>query len=106
MMVTDDRKILEMLAKRIRNLYPGARVWAFGSRARGDAVWDSDFDACVVLRQKDKSAESAIRDICWEIGFENDRVITTVIMDQNQFEDGPMSDSTLVENILREGVAA
>jgi len=33
-------------------------------------------------------------------------VITTVIMDQNQFEDGPMSESTLVENILREGVAA
>ena len=102
----DDRKILDMLAKRIRSLYPGARVWAFGSRARGNAAWDSDFDACIVLRQKDKSAESVIRDICWEIGFENDRVITTVIMDENQFEDGPMSESTLVENILREGIAA
>jgi hypothetical protein len=41
-----------------------------------------------------------------EIGFENDRVITTFIMDQNQFEDGPMSESTLVESILSEGVAA
>jgi len=38
--------------------------------------------------------------------FIDNRVITTVIMDQNQFEDGPMSESTLVENILREGVAA
>lgn len=106
MMFIDDRKILETLAKRVRSLYPGARVWAFGSRARGDATWESDFDACIVLPQKDESAEPAIRNICWEIGFENNRVITTVIMDQNQFEDGPMSESTLVENILREGVAA
>ena len=106
MMFKDDRKILETLAKRIRNLYPAARVWAFGSRARGDATWESDFDACIVLPRKNESIESAIRNICWEIGFENGRVITTVIMDQSQFEKGPMSESTLVENILREGVAA
>ena len=105
-MVKDDRKILETLANRVRSLYPKARVWAFGSRARGDATWESDFDACIVLPKKDESAEPAIRNICWEIGFENDRVITTVIMDQGQFEKGPMSESTLVENILREGVAA
>ncbi len=105
-MLADDRKILEILAKRIRDLYPTARVWAFGSRARGDATWESDFDVCIVLPQKDESAEAAIRDICWEIGFENDRVITTVIIDQRQFDDGPMSESTLVENILREGVPA
>ena len=106
MMLQDDRKILEQLAKRIRSLYPGARVWAYGSRARGEATWESDFDACIVLTQKADSAESAIRDICWEIGFQNNRVITTVILDQSQFEDGPMSESTLVENILREGVLA
>lgn len=106
MMFKEDRKILEMLAQRIRNLYPGARVWAFGSRARGDGTWESDFDTCIVLPQKDEAAESAIRNICWEIGFENNRVITTVIMDQHQFEHGPMSESTLVENILREGVPA
>ena len=106
MMVAADRKILESLAKKIRNIYPSARVWAFGSRARGDATWESDFDVCIVLPQKNESDESVIRDICWEIGFENDRVITTVIIDQSQFNDGPMSESTLLENILREGVAA
>lgn len=106
MMNANDQRILEELASRIRALYPEARVWAFGSRARGEATWQSDFDACIVLPQKDEATESAIRDICWEIGFENERVIKTVIMDENQFEKGPMSESTLVENILREGVAA
>ena len=59
MMIIDDREILEMLAKRIRSLYPEARVWAFGSRAQGDATWDSDFDAFIVLRQKDESIVAA-----------------------------------------------
>ena len=106
MMTQEDQKILKILASRIRSLYPEARIWAFGSRARGDATWESDFDAFIVLPQKDRSAESAIRDICWEIGFGNGRVLTTVVMDRSQFEEGPMSESTLVENILREGVAA
>jgi uncharacterized protein len=44
--------------------------------------------------------------MAWEVGFENDRVITTVVMDQEEFEHGPMSESTLVGNILQEGVAA
>lgn len=44
--------------------------------------------------------------MAWEIGFENDRVITTVILASEQFEKGPMSESTLVKNILEEGVAA
>ena len=86
--------------------YPKAHIWAFGSRARGNATWESDFDIFIVLPQKDKFAESIIRDICWEIGFENDRVITSVIIDHQQFLEGPMSESSLVENILREGVAA
>lgn len=50
--------------------------------------------------------DSLIRKIAWEIGFENDRVITTVIIEKKDFEIGPMSESTLVTNILREGIPA
>jgi len=47
-----------------------------------------------------------IRDVAWEVGFENERVITTVVLDKYQFEKGPMSESTLVANILQEGISA
>jgi predicted nucleotidyltransferase len=106
MMSIEDKKILGILTDRIQSIFPGAKIWAFGSRARGDATWESDFDVCIVLPVMDGTTESKIRDISWEIGFEHDRVITTVIMEQSQFEHGPMSESTLVENILREGVEA
>jgi predicted nucleotidyltransferase len=101
-----DRRILEIFATRVRERFPGARVWAFGSRARGEGGWDSDFDICVVLEQLDAAADQALSAIAWEVGFAHDRVITIVPFSRDQFERGPFSESTLVETIHREGVAA
>jgi uncharacterized protein len=106
MISSHDRAILKTFSECVNGLYPGAQVRAYGSRARGDATWESDYDVLVLLTKVDEIAESAIRDIAWEIGFANDRVITTIIMESDQFEYGPMSESTLVKNILREGVEA
>jgi len=102
----DDRRILDEFSSRVRDRFPDARIWVFGSRARGNASWDSDFDTCVVLAHVDEEITHWIRSIAWEIGFENQRVITTIIMDSEQFEKGPMSESTLIGNILQEGIAA
>jgi predicted nucleotidyltransferase len=106
MMSKKDRKILNEFTARIRERFPEARIWAFGSRARGDAAWDSDFDIFIVLRHVTQDADRWIRNCAWEIGFENDRVITTVLINKEQFELGPMSESSLVANILIEGVSA
>jgi predicted nucleotidyltransferase len=106
MLFHEDQRILLELATRIRERYPDARIWAYGSRARGTATWDSDFDVCVVLEKVDQNIDRWIRDLAWEVGFDNDRVITTVVMSQVEFEQGPMSESTLVGNILQEGIAA
>jgi len=101
-----DRRILNEFAARLRQRYIDARIWAYGSRAKGSADWDSDFDICIVLDEVSPEGERFIRDIAWELGFENDRVITTFIIDQDRFEHGPMSESSLVANILSEGVSA
>ena len=60
----------------------------------------------IVLSKVDQKIDRWIRDIAWEVGFENDRGITTVLLDKEQFEHGPMSESTIVDNILREGISA
>lgn len=104
MMSKQDRQILDEFSSRLRRRFQGARIWAFGSRARGDAAWDSDFDICIVLDQVDQKTEQWIRDIAWEVSFEKECVITTVVLDADEFENGPMSESTLVANVAREGV--
>ena len=43
----------------------------------------------------------------WEIGFHHDcTLIAPALLSRDDFEEGPMSASTLVANIRREGVAA
>lgn len=106
MISRNDGAILEKFSKKVRERFPEARIWAFGSRVRGNATWESDFDICIVLDRLDDGAEQYIRDVAWEIGFENDRVITTIVLDSAQFARGPMSESTLVANILQEGLPA
>jgi len=51
MMKQEDKKILDEFAARVRAIFPHAQLWAFGSRARGKAEWDSDFDVCIVLER-------------------------------------------------------
>ena len=105
MMSPEDRAILEKFARQIRGQYPQADIRAFGSRARGTAEIDSDLDVCIVLPEVNRDADRWVRNVAWEIGFDNDRVITTLVIDLQEFLRGPLSESTLVEAIRREGVA-
>ena len=106
MMSADDRALLEAFAKRVRLVVPSAAVWAFGSRARGSADPDSDLDLCVVVPVVTREIREAIYGAAWEIGFERGRLLAPVILTADNFERGPMSASTLVANIRRDGVAA
>jgi predicted nucleotidyltransferase len=106
MMADRDHHVLENFAVRVRQHFPGARIWAFGSRARGDATWESDLDICVVINDLTDEDRHTIGHIAWEVGFEHEMVITAVCFTEEEFERGPMSESTLVMNILREGVTA
>jgi hypothetical protein len=106
MMSDHDHRILEIFAAQVRQQFPEARIWAFGSRARGDATWESDLDVCVVLNWCDWHIERLIGHIAWEVGFEHEIIIMPICFSNEAFEHGPMSESTLVMNILRDGIAA
>ncbi len=101
-----DKKIFSLFSTRIRDRFPGARIWAYGSRAKGHATEESDLDVCVVVDILDDAIDQAIMKIAWEIGFENDVVISTVTYSKQEFDEGPCSESPLVQNILDAGVAA
>jgi predicted nucleotidyltransferase len=106
MMSDQDHRILKTFAARVRQQFPEARIWAFGSRARGDATWESDLDVCVVAEELTYKDRHTIGDMAWEVGFEYELVITTVCFTREEFAHGPCSESPLVLNILREGVPA
>jgi len=101
-----DEKIFSQFAAEVRKKFPAAKIWAYGSRVRGDATVESDLDVCVVVDKLDDESDSAIMEIAWQIGFENDVIISTVTYSKKEFEAGPCSESGLVQNILIYGIAA
>jgi len=65
-----------------------------------------DLDLCVVVPQLAREVREQIHTVAWEIGFDHGRLLAPVIFSQAEFSDGPMSASTLVANIRRDGIAA
>jgi uncharacterized protein len=106
MMTPRDKALLDQFAQRVRTRYPEAQIWAFGSRARGDAAWDSDFDLCVVLGDDRQAFAEPIGQIAWDLGFENGLVLMFLAYRESEFFHGPRRASLLARNILQEGVAA
>ena len=104
-MTPKDARILDEFAAAVRQRFPGARVWAFGSRARGDSMEDSDLDVCVVVKHLDDGVDDEISHIAWEVSFEHSAVVCPVAFSTEEFERGPCSQSSIVQNILQEGVA-
>lgn len=106
MLQAKDLDVLDEFASRIRAEFSESRIWAFGSRARGEGTWESDLDVCVVLNRMDSDIRARISEIAWEVGFERDLFISTVAFSKQMFEEGPPSAGTLVKAILKEGIAA
>jgi predicted nucleotidyltransferase len=80
------------------------RVYAYGSRVRGDASIGSDLDLLIELREVTRTATNRILDLAWELSLEEGYVISVVVVSEEAFERGPLSLSEFARNVRREGV--
>jgi predicted nucleotidyltransferase len=99
--------IRQVVRKLIEGLGPGievVRVYAYGSRVRGDADLGSDLDLLVELRDVTRTAKGQILDRAWELSLEEGYVISVVIVSQEAFERGPLSLSGFARTIRQEGI--
>ena len=104
-MLTDtDRQIVREFRRRLVDVAPILDLLVFGSRARGDAAPDSDMDVFIELEACTPELRQRISEIAWEVGFEMDRVISTVVATRAELEQGPMGANPLILNVEREGV--
>lgn len=103
MTLCDRRTALEF-KQRVAALVPVLRCCVFGSRARGDATDGSDLEIFLVVDHIDSALRERISEIAWEIGFENDVVLSTFVVTVEQLEHGPMGVSPIIRQIEKEGV--
>ena len=100
-----EKVVMERLKLLISGRLPLHQMVLFGSRARGDAEPDSDFDVLVVLDgPADRSARETVSDCAWETGLEHGMVIVPIVVSRDEWERGPERYSLLAEAIRAEGV--
>ncbi len=100
-----EKAVLERLKLLISERLPLHQMVLFGSRARGDAEPDSDFDLLVVLDgPADRSARETVSDCAWEMGLEHGMVIVPIVVSRDEWERGPERYSLLAQAIRAEGL--
>jgi uncharacterized protein len=99
-------RLLAAAAAAIREVEPGARVLLFGSRARGDARPDSDWDLAVIVEgtltwQRKHAVWDRLNEV--ELEDESFPILTAVVYDQAGWQ-RRLEHPGLVSNIAREGL--
>jgi len=102
--IENDYKIAKELKERLSKIVRLVDFRVFGSRARGDKDEYSDMDIFIEVEYLDKQLKKQIRDITWEIGFENSTYISPLIFTRYEIEDSPLRASPIVQSITEEGV--
>ena len=98
-----DRGVALELKKRLAGLVQLVDFCVFGSRARGDAMEDSDMDVFIEVEKLDKDLKERVQDAAWEVGFENFMVISPLIFTRDELENSPLRSSPIVRVIQEEG---
>jgi predicted nucleotidyltransferase len=104
MIALSDRQTALEFKRRVTALAPVLQFCVFGSRARGDGTDESDLDVFLVVDHVDANLREKISEVAWEVGFENDVVLSTFVVTAEQLEHGPMGISPIVLRIEKEGI--
>ena len=99
-----DREVAHELRQRLAERVKIEDFRVFGSRVRGEATPDSDLDIYLVVTELTPSLRRWIDEIAWELGFERDRVISTLVTTRRGLEQGPFGAQPIVRTIEREGI--
>jgi len=100
-LLRQDPVLAEITRRLVEALHP-ERIYLFGSRARGDAGPDSDYDFMVLMTELDEPAYRVARrahSLLWDMGTAADILVST----SEAFDSRVHLKASLPATILREG---
>jgi uncharacterized protein len=103
-MTDHDLEIAKELKRRCGERVPLVDMRAFGSRARGDNLTDSDLDIFIEVEHLNRSVRRLIQDIAWEIGLDHSVIITPIVFSRDEIERSPIRSSPIVQAVREEGI--
>ncbi len=103
-MVQNRDSVLNLIRTTIRSFEPDASIILYGSRARGDAREDSDWDVVVLLNKPPMPHDEryAIAYELWDKGQDIGEEINTLVYTKDQWDSAPPS--LFKYNVREEGI--
>ena len=100
------KRLLKRVKRAVRRVEPTAEVWLYGSRARGEAGAESDWDFLVLLDGPvDRAQKKRIRRALYEIERDVEQVISAIIHSRAEWYGEEANWSPFRRNVHRDAVA-
>lgn len=98
-------KILNQIKKIVKDKEPSAKIYLYGSRSRGTAKDDSDWDLLILINKDDISNEDE-REIAfplYDLEFDTGEVISPMIYSEKEWN-SKYKLTPFYQNVMREGI--
>lgn len=101
-----EKNIISTFKKRIERKFPEEimKVLIFGSKARGDAVKDSDIDILVITKSNDKKIIKEIRFTGYELEIDNNIVLSIQVLSNDYVDHLRNLPTQFIQNVDREAI--
>ncbi len=97
--------LLKKVKAAVHALSPEAEIILYGSRARGTAKADSDWDFLILLPSpKDKALERKIKDRLYDIELETDTILSSIIRSKREWLSARYAVVPLRQQVERDGI--
>lgn len=103
-MENNEKNILTQIKKIIKEKDPSAKIYLYGSRSRGNAKSESDWDLLILLN-RDKISIELEREITYplyDLEFETGEIISPMLYTENEWNT-KYSITPFYRNVMREG---
>lgn len=104
-MAGQDQIFLRRIRNTLHNIEPTARIILYGSRARGDAHPDSDWDLLILLDGPVHCHRAAaMHHRLYQLELETDTVLSALVLSQEKWDSPLARAMPFHANVVREGL--
>jgi predicted nucleotidyltransferase len=97
--------LLKKIKQTVREVEPNADIILYGSRSRGDASEESDWDFLILVEGSVTIARTdCIRHRLYEIEWESGEVISSIVRNRNEWKSGIFKAMPFYHRVSKEGV--